>query len=216
MGWGTDPVVEDQMGLPEDPLKRKTALVDLALKYKQLGDAGKKENKPKPTYAEVAAGEAAKTEGREVGKFRAAARQGLPSAVGAAKANSAKIQQLLTHPGFSALVGAPNPFKGGLGVYTVPGSRARGAESLFKQIKGTAFLAGIQQMKGSGPVSEREGLAAEAAIQRMSTALSEEEFQQAAQEYVDAMERGINAMRNVATMPGSTAVAQPGASGEEK
>lgn len=215
MGWGTDPVVDD-VGLSEDPLKRKTALAELNLKYEQLKREKEKGNKPKPTAAEVSAGEAAKTEGREIGKFRAVARQSLPATVSSAKATIAKIQQLLSHPGFEALVGRPNPFKGGLGVYTIPGSSARGAESLLKQIKGTAFLAGIQAMKGSGPVSEREGLAAEAAIQRMGSSLSEAEFKQAAQEYVDAMERGINAMRDVAKLSGSTVVAMPQPTGSEE
>ena len=64
-------------------------------------------------------------------------------------------------------------------------------------------------MKGTGPVSEREGLAAEKAIQRMSTALSENEFMLAAQEYVDAIARGVDALRDQATMDGSTPVAAP-------
>jgi len=191
--------------VPGNPLAEKKDLADLAIKYQQLADAKRKSKKP--TYAEVAGAAAAKAEGQAVGKDRANARQNLPSAVAAAKATTAKIQQLLSHPGFEALVGRPNPFKGGLGVYTIPGSSARGAETLFNQIKGTAFLAGVQALRGTGPVSEREGKAAEAAIQRMSTAQSEDEFKQAAQEYVDAMERGIAAMRENAKMP-ATSVAE--------
>lgn len=167
-----------------------------------------------PTYEEVSAGEAAKTEGRAIGTQRAQARQSLPAYVRAAKANSQKLQQLLDHEGFSALVGKPNPVKGGLGLGTLPFSSARGASTLFQQIKGTAFLTGVQAMKGTGPVSEREGLAAEKAIQRMSTSLSENEFKLAAQEYVDAMARGVAALQEQATMSASTPVTRPSAQEE--
>lgn len=204
------PVVSSGINMPVDPLKRKGDLADLALKYQQLENAkltAAKAAKASPTYGQVSEGEAAKTYGREVGKYRAAAQQSLPGAVSAAKATTAHIKKLLEHPGFSAVVGMPNPFKGGFGVATAPGSRARGAESLLKQIQGTAFLSGVQAMKGTGPVSEREGKAAEAAIQRMSKALSEDEFKEAAQEYVDAMERGIAAMRANAAMPVNAPVA---------
>jgi hypothetical protein len=222
MGWGTDPVVRPaakpgaMIARPADPTKPKMDLADLNLKYLQLqreqqalADAKAKAGKKPPTYGEVSAGEAAKTEGRSVGTFRAAARQTLPGYLEAARANSAKIQQLLDHEGFSALVGVPNPYKGGVGVGTLPYTSARGASSLFQQIKGTAFLTGVQAMKGTGPVSEREGMAAEKAIQRMSAALSEDEFKLAAQEYVDAIGRGVSALQAQATMSASSPVAAP-------
>jgi hypothetical protein len=202
--------------VPEDPVKAATSRQDLVLKYLEAtakrqanAAAAAKANKKEPTYGQVAGGQAAKAEGRAIGAQRAAARQSLPAYVRAAKANSQKLQQLLDHEGFSALVGRPNPFKGGFGVGTLPLSSARGASSLFQQIKGTAFLTGVQAMKGTGPVSEREGLAAEKAIQRMSTSLSENEFKLAAQEYIDAMARGVAALQEQATMAASTPVAAP-------
>jgi len=221
-GWKDAPIVRPAatpgavIARPADPTKPKMDMADLALKYLQLQreqqalkDAKDKAGKKPPTYGEVKEGKAAETEGKATGTFRAQARQSLPSYVRAAKANSQKLQQLLDHEGFSALVGVPNPFKGGFGVGTLPLSSARGASSLFQQIKGTAFLTGVQAMKGTGPVSEREGLAAEKAIQRMSTALTENEFKLAAQEYIDAMARGVAALQEQATRPASTRVAAP-------
>ena len=222
MGWGTDRVIRPaatpgaMIARPVDPTKKQSDLADLTIKYQAIEKAKReataadaKANKKPPTYGEVSGGEAAKSEGRAIGTQRAAARQSLPAYVRAAKANSQKLQQLLDHEGFSALVGRPNPFKGGFGVGTLPMSSARGASTLFQQIKGTAFLTGVQAMKGTGPVSEREGLAAEKAIQRMSTALSENEFKLAAQEYVDAMARGVAALEDQATMSASAPVAAP-------
>jgi len=221
-GWKDAPIVRPaatpgaMIARPADPTKPRMDLADLNLKYLQLqreqqalADAKAKASKKPPTYGEVSGGEAAKSEGRAIGTQRAAARQSLPAYVRAAKANSQKLQQLLDHEGFSALVGRPNPFKGGFGVGTLPLSSARGASSLFQQIKGTAFLTGVQAMKGTGPVSEREGLAAEKAIQRMSTSLSEDEFKLAAQEYIDAMARGVAALQEQATMSASAPVAAP-------
>lgn len=211
------PVSSTGINLPADPLKRKSDLVELQLKYLQAQQAIedlKKSQKPPVTYGQVAAGEAAKTEGRKVGEYRAAARQKLPGAVRSAKATTGLIQKFLAHPGFSAVVGMPEPFKGGFGVYNVRGTRAKDAESLYKQIGDTSFVAGVEALKGTGPISEKEGEAAKAAIQRMSSALSEAEFKQAAQEYVDAMERGIAAMRDVAAMPAATPVVVP-SSGEK-
>jgi len=229
MGWGTDPVVRPaatpgaMIARPANPTKEKSDLADLTIKYLAIEKANKdaiaaalKAGQKKPTSGEVSEGEAAKTEGRATGTFRAAARQTLPGYVRAAKANSEKLQQLLDHEGFSALVGKPNPFKGGVGVGTLPYSSARGASSLFQQIKGTAFLTGVQAMKGTGPVSEREGMAAEKAIQRMSTSLSESEFKLAAQEYIDAMGRGVAALEDQAIMPASTPVVVPRGSNDKE
>lgn len=204
--------------IPVDPLKHQSDLADLINKYLQAQmarQALEKGNKPPPTSAQVSEGQAAITYGREVGKYRAAAQQNLPGAVSAAKATTAHLKKLLAHPGFSAVVGTPEPWKGGFGVYNIPGTRAKGAETLLKQIQRTAFLTGVQSLKGTGPVSEREGKAAEEAVARMSKALSEDEFRQAAQEYVDSMERGIAAMRQTAMMPINTPVVVP-SSGEKE
>ncbi len=108
-----------------------------------------------------------------------------------------RVSQLLGHEGFETSVG----WKGYTGAggmswlnpwadetvegEPIPssGTDAAGFQELYKQIKSGAFLQGIQSMKGTGTITEVEGNKAQAAITRMSTTTSEDEFRKAANEY---------------------------------
>jgi hypothetical protein len=90
------------------------------------------------------------------------------------------------HPGISAVGSAI----GRLGSY-VPGSSGADFMSMYDQVKGQAFLEAVQKMRGSGAISEIEGQKAAAAITRMNTSQSREEFTKAAREFQDSMRRGM-------------------------
>lgn len=88
------------------------------------------------------------------------------------------------HKGLSTSIGA----KGAsylFGAFSEPVAGSEGAnfKVLLDQVRGTAFLQAVQQMKGSGALSDTEGKAATAAIARMSSSQSETEFIKAAEEF---------------------------------
>ena len=111
----------------------------------------------------------------------------LPRAVETAKQTVDAVDKLLTHEGFSNLVGAGLPF----GKY-VAGSQTAGANALYEQIKGKSFLEAFQSLKGGGQITEKEGAKAEAAINRMNLSTSEQDFKDAAKDFKDAVQAGIN------------------------
>jgi hypothetical protein len=111
----------------------------------------------------------------------------LPRAVETAKQTVDAVDKLLTHEGFSNLVGAGLPF----GKY-VAGSQTAGANALYEQIKGKSFLEAFQSLKGGGQITEKEGAKAEAAINRMNLSTSEKDFKDAAKDFKDAVQSGID------------------------
>ena len=108
-----------------------------------------------------------------------------------------KIDDLLTDPGFQYNVGVadikgvPIPF-GSTIAGMFPGTEATDFKALFDEIKGQQFLQGIEQLKGTGAISDAEGKAAQKAISRMSLSQSEKEFRKAAQEFQDIIRRGVD------------------------
>lgn len=113
-----------------------------------------------------------------------------------------KLRELLGHPGFSAAVGAPNPFQGGLGFGTIPFTPARDFSNRLDQLRGGAFLQAIQAMRGTGPVTNIEGDKATAALNRMKTSTSEAEFRAAAADFDQALANGVQISRQSARMGG--------------
>lgn len=136
--------------------------------------------------------------GTEAGK----AEFNLPNAEQNAMAARQKLRQLMGHSGFSAAVGAPNPFQGGLGFGTIPGTPARGFTTMLEQLKGGAFLQAIESLRGTGAISGPEGDKATSAIIRMSTATSEEDFRAAAADFDSTIEKGLAVARQKARMSG--------------
>ncbi len=106
------------------------------------------------------------------------------------EAKSQEIENLLTkietHPGLEAAVGMPTltggqiPFIG-----AIPGSKAADFGALLDQLGGKQFLEAYESLKGSGAISEVEGLKATNAIARMQTSQSEKAFKEAVQEFKD-------------------------------
>jgi hypothetical protein len=93
---------------------------------------------------------------------------------------------LVNHPGFKSSVGMGVP-----GMKYISGTKEADFRSRFSQIEGGSFLRAIDTLKGTGAITEVEGTKATTAVNRMSTATSEEEFRKAAQDYVDIVQQGV-------------------------
>ena len=112
----------------------------------------------------------------------------LPDFEAKAKQTLSVVDQLLKHPGFSDVVGATwRP-----GMRFVQGSDAAGADALFNQVKGQQFLQAFESLKGGGQITEVEGKKATDAISRMSRSQSEADFREAAKEFMDVVQGGLD------------------------
>lgn len=169
---------------------------------------------------------AAKATGEAIAKGNVAAQQALPGVISNAQdavnlidqmvgkqevrdAKTGKVIQAATapHSGFENAVGTTwKP-----GFRFIHGTDAADFQSLFEQVKGSAFLEAFNVLKGAGAISEQEGEKATAARTRMSTAQSENEFVNAAREYQDVIRRGVEVMQKKAGGTGAAPVAPAGA-----
>jgi hypothetical protein len=92
-------------------------------------------------------------------------------------------------PGLSAVVGMPNPLKGGFGLFNVPSSPAADFQAKLDQLGGKQFLQAFESLKGGGQITQIEGEKATNAIARMQTSQSETEFRKALSEFKDIVIR---------------------------
>lgn len=98
------------------------------------------------------------------------------------------VGQLLGNKEFDVLYGIQGA------IPKLPGSPAADGEALLEQIGGQAFLAGVQSMRGTGPLSDREGKAVTAARTRLlNRGQSPGAARQAAAEFTASMQRLLNA-----------------------
>lgn len=123
---------------------------------------------------------AADTFGTGLGKSQADAVTSLPAASQAVQKSLAGIDAVLMDANLDAILGSPSFSgmlqKGGLGGLTqllgdfgvAPGSPAAEAAAKLEFVASQQFLQGIQALKGFGPVTEREGLAAQQAQANLS------------------------------------------------
>jgi hypothetical protein len=98
---------------------------------------------------------------------------------------------LLKHPGFEAAVGMPNPFKGGLGIGTVPFTPARDFNNALDSVKRGAFMQAYEQLRGAGAISGPEGIAATEALANMNTSTSEVQFKRELQRFMNIVASGM-------------------------
>jgi hypothetical protein len=166
---------------------------------------------------------AAKASGTEYGKAGAQANIALPSAiatgeeairkidalVGSAPIKNAegKIIQAGTKPaaGFEQAVGLGIP-----GLKYIPGSSVADFNARLNEVQGGAFLQAFNTLRGGGSITEKEGEKGTQAINRMSTAQSEKEFNIAAREYQDVIRTGIaRAKAKAANISGGGATPPP-------
>lgn len=156
--------------------------------------------KPEPkTSEELAQAAADLVTAKEDAKVRADARRTLPVALRTADAALKGVDELLKHPGLSAVVGIPNPFQGGLGpLGEMRGTPAAGFKTRLDQLTNGAFLEAYNLLKGGGAITNIEGEKAEKAMIRASTAQSEEEFIAAMNDFRNAIISGIRLLREQA------------------
>lgn len=194
-------------GASQPTVPERADLVDLQKKYLDIkkADLDYKRalaNPPQPNLTPAQKAEAQRQQSRAnvIGTGSAKAELNLPQLETSANTAINLVSEMLKHPGFQASVGAPNPFKGGLGIGTVPWTPARDFVNRLEQAQGGAFLQAREGLKGAGQVTDFEGKKAEQAMSGMKTATSEEEFRRAAQDYVNAIANGVKIARKVARM----------------
>jgi hypothetical protein len=123
---------------------------------------------------------------RVLGTSQAQATIDLPKVVDNATTAIKHVNELVSHPGFKSSVGMGVP-----GMKYISGTKEADFRSRFSQVEGGSFLRAIDTLKGSGAITEVEGTKATSAVNRMSTATSEEEFNKAAKDYVDIVQQGV-------------------------
>jgi len=105
------------------------------------------------------------------------------------------------HTGFNNAVGVLNS--------KLPTFRNETAdfENLLKQAQGGAFLEAYNKLRGGGAITEQEGVKATQAYARLQTAASKEGFLEAAREFRDIIETGMERARNKASGSGTSSEA---------
>lgn len=111
------------------------------------------------------------------------------------------IGQIETSPGLEAVVGAPNPLKGGFKAFNVWGSPAADFQAKLDQLGGKQFLQAFESLKGGGSITQVEGQSATNAIARMQTSQSEQEFRKALDEFKGIINRAVDRARRSAQVP---------------
>jgi len=103
----------------------------------------------------------------------------------------AKMDELITHPGFSVSVGATvQPY-----FQHIPGTDKADWYSRFSEVKGQTFLQAFETLRGGGQITEAEGKAATEALTRMKTSQSEKEFKAAADDFMNTVKRSVDRNR---------------------
>lgn len=131
-----------------------------------------------PTADEVASATERAAKAREVGQAAGVAQSALSGAKTNVNSTIALIDSLENHKGLGAVVGLPNPMKGGFGFAQTPGSDAADFKSQLDNLTGKMFIAAFESLKGGGAISEKEGEAATRAIANLSKMQSEKQFRQ--------------------------------------
>ncbi len=158
---------------------------------------------PKENYQEAFDTQA----GTQDAKSSAEARSNLPKVEDNANAILGMIESLSTDPYLDSMVG---PVAGRLP--NVSGDAAR-VKSKMDQIGGQAFLQAFETLRGGGQISNVEGERATAALARLNTAQSPDDYRQALKELSTIVRTSLDRARRSAGA-GTGAKQPPGASGE--
>jgi hypothetical protein len=112
------------------------------------------------------------------------------TAVSNLKDGQQRVSDLMGHKGFDGIYGPFGAFGVNMGAKptNVMNQDELNAMALLDQVGGEAFLAGVQKMRGTGPLSDNEGKRVSAAVTRLTNRLqSPEAARAAAVEFSDAM-----------------------------
>ena len=114
----------------------------------------------------------------------------LPKTERATSATLKVIDDVLSHPGFSDVIGMPNILTG---IFSPPTTDARNFKTKYEQLKGKAFMEAYNGLRGTGSISEAEGMRAETAIAALNDPyISEKEFKRNAEIFKTTMRNGID------------------------
>lgn len=126
---------------------------------------------------------------------QAEAEIGLPQTIATAEYSLDVLDQILNHPGLDVATGASSKLDPR---NYAPGTEAYNFNVLVDQIKGQTFLQAFETLKGGGQITEVEGNKAQAAIARINTAQSKEEFVKAVNEFKSIINSGLERARKKA------------------
>jgi len=120
----------------------------------------------------------------EQGQVEGQAIAGAPGDIAAADLALDKINELRSDPNRAIGTGKSAIFN------NIPASPGYDFQTKVDEVTSGAFLTAIQQMRGLGQLSNAEGQTAKAAVTRMNTATSEEEFLDALNDYEEIVMQG--------------------------
>jgi hypothetical protein len=141
-----------------------------------------------------------RAQGTAIGQAAGQAQVAAPGDIASGEMALDLLNQIRTNPELPYATGT----MAGLGANKVPGTGRYGFQNLVDQAKNGAFLSAIQQMRGMGALSNAEGQAATSAITRMDTALSQQDFLKALDDYEQIVIRGVErARQRGGTAPGA-------------
>ncbi|ASS55914.1 hypothetical protein [Rhizobium leguminosarum] len=141
---------------------------------------------------------------KEIGEAQGKAIAAAPGDLQAAQNALDTVESLRSDPnkgwgtGFSSVFNA------------IPGSPGKDFQKKVDQSTSGAFLTAIQQMRGLGSLSNAEGATATAAVARMDTATSEEEFNAALNDYEKIVKQGAARAQARIQQSGGQVQAPPG------
>jgi hypothetical protein len=144
----------------------------------------------RPTASQIAAtAEQQKQEAQEVGVDIGKIKTNFGKSKDAATRLINQAEDLITDPGFSSSVGASiQPF-----FQYIPGSDRATWSAKHEEVVGQTFLTAIENLKGMGALSDKEGSAATAAISRLkNTNQNEASFKAAVKELQFIVKRGVD------------------------
>lgn len=132
-----------------------------------------------------------RAQGTAIGQAAGQAQVAAPGDIASGEMALDLLNQIRTNPELPYATGT----MAGLGANKIPGTGRYGFQNLVDQAKNGAFLSAIQQMRGMGALSNAEGQAATSAITRMDTALSQQDFLKALDDYEQIVIRGVERAR---------------------
>jgi hypothetical protein len=154
----------------------------------------------RPTGTQLAAAEeAAKTEARATAEDIAKIKTNLPKVTSQADSAIRTVDDILSHAGFSEVVGFPDILTG---IVSPPGTNARGAKAKFRQLEGQIFTQAFESIKGGGAITEKEGEKATVALAAlMDPGIKQVEWERNAEIFKNSIKKMVNRQRETAGLP---------------
>lgn len=128
----------------------------------------------------------AKAAGKETGKVQGAAQANLGTVLDNATLIENQVNKMLNHSGMSKALGLIDS-----NTPIIKGTDAAAFKEMLDQVDSGAFLDAFEKLRGGGAITEIEGEKATKARTRMSLALNEKEFRDAAKDYLEIVKIGV-------------------------